>query len=102
MAAGDARRLADQLGLSEDELCLILRLSPLQLIAGDGDSATATPILLALIAEAEEQAGAAVLRRWVRTKGRAGVPLDMLINQDFAGFEDSLADLVSRGFIIGG
>jgi hypothetical protein len=102
LAAGDARRLADQLGLTDDELCLVLGLTPLQLIAGDGDSATATPILLALISEAEEQAGAATLRRWVRTKGRAGVPLDLLTGRDFGGFEDALADLIARGFIIGG
>ena len=102
MAAGDARRLADQLGLTDDELCLVLGLTPLQLISGEGDTATATPILLALLAEAEEQAGAAVLRRWVRTKGRAGVPLELLTKRDFAAFEDALADLVARGFIIGG
>ena len=102
MAAGDARRLADQLGLTDDELCLVLGLTPLQLISGEGDIANATPILLALLAEADEQAGAAVLQRWVRTRGRAGVPLDLLTNRDFAAFEDALADLVARGFIIRG
>ncbi len=45
-------------------------------------------------------AGAPVLRRWVRTPGPAGVPLDFLLSRDFAGFEDALATLAQRGFVI--
>jgi hypothetical protein len=41
-----------------------------------------------------------VLRRWVRASGPAGVPLALLLNRDFAAFEDALATLVERGFII--
>jgi len=41
-----------------------------------------------------------VLRRWVRSTGPAGVPLAFLLNRDFAAFEDALALLAQRGFII--
>jgi hypothetical protein len=102
VAAGDARRLADLLGLSDEELCSTLGISPLEIVSGDGDSVAAVPILLDLLAEAEERAGEAVLRRWVRTRGSAGVPVDLLTSRDFAAFEDALADLVERGFVIGG
>lgn len=102
MPAGDARRLADRLGLTDDELCAVLGVSPLEVVSGDGDSVPAVPILLDLIAEADERAGGAVLRRWVRTRGRHGVPVELLVKRDFGGFEDALADLVERGFIIGG
>lgn len=102
MAAGDARRLADLLGLTDDELCSTLGISALDVVSGEGDRVTAVPILLALLAEAEERAGGAVLRRWVRTKGRAGMPVQLLTARDFAAFEDALADLVERGFVIGG
>jgi len=52
-------------------------------------------ILLDLLHEAEERAGAPVLRRWVRTG-----PIDLLLRRDFAGFEDALAELAERGFIL--
>jgi hypothetical protein len=57
-------------------------------------------ILLALLREAEERAGAATLRRWVRANGPRGRPLDRLLEHDFGGFEDALADLAERGFIL--
>ncbi len=60
------------------------------------------PILLDLLAEAEERAGAPVLRRWVRAPGPAGRPLDLLLARDFAGFEDPLATLAERGFVLRG
>lgn len=102
MAEGDARRLGELLGLDDEELCSTLGISPIEVISGDGDSVAAVPILLDLLAEAEERAGVAVLRRWVRTKGRAGVPVKMLVARDFAAFEDALSDLIERGFVIGG
>jgi len=102
VAAGDARRLADQLGLSDDELCEVLGVTALGVVSGDGDSVAAVPILLDLLAEADERAGGAVLRRWVRTRGRRGVPVEMLLARDFGAFETALAELVERGFVIGG
>jgi hypothetical protein len=60
------------------------------------------PILLDLLAEAEERAGAAVLRRWVRAPGPSGRPLDLLLGRDFAGFENALDTLAERGFIVRG
>ena len=102
MAEGDARRLAELLGLSDDELCSTLGITALDVVSGEGDLVTAVPILLALLADAEERAGGAVLQRWVRTKTRNGVPVQLLTARDFTAFEDALGDLVERGFVIGG
>ena len=95
-----AQRLQDLLGLSEDELLRVLDADPLAVITGELDHRPELPILLDLLAEAEESAGAPVLRRWVRAAGPAGTPLDMLLARDFAGFEDALATLAERGFVI--
>ncbi len=90
------------LGLSEDELCTTLAVDPLTLLSGQLDHRPELPILLDLLAEAQERAGAAVLRRWVRAQGPAGRPLDALLARDFAAFEDQLAALAARGFVLRG
>ena len=100
MAAADAKRLMDLLGLSEDELCRVLDADPLTLLSGQLDHRPELPILLDLLAEAEGRAGAAVLRRWVRATGPAGRPIDHLLARDFAAFENDLATLAQRGFIV--
>jgi hypothetical protein len=41
-----------------------------------------------------------VLRRWVRASGPAGRPLDLLLAHDFGAFEDALATLAERGFVL--
>ncbi len=78
----------------------MLDAGPLEVVGGDLDHKPELPILLTLLAEAEEKAGAAVLRRWVRASGPAGRPLDLLLRRDFAGFEDALGTLAERGFVI--
>jgi hypothetical protein len=88
------------LGLSEDELCAVLAADPLELLSGQLDHRPELPILLGLLDEAEEVAGAAVLRRWVRASGPGGRPLDHLLARDFARFEDDLAVLAERGFVV--
>jgi len=90
------------LGLSEDELCTTLAVDPLTLLSGQLDHRPELAILLDLLAEAEEQVGAAVLRRWVRANGAAGRPLDALLQRDFATFEDQVAELRRRGFMLRG
>jgi hypothetical protein len=80
----------------------VLDADPLSLLAGELDHRPELPILLDLLAEAHERAGAAVLRRWVRATGPAGRPLDRLLARDFAGFEDALATLAERGFVVRG
>jgi hypothetical protein len=90
------------LGLSEDELCAILAADPLMLLSGQLEHRPELSILLDLLAEAEEQAGAPVLRRWVRASGVAGRPLDALLRRDFGAFEDALAELARRGFVLRG
>ena len=47
-----------------------------------------------------EDHDAAILRRWLRTAGPRGRPLDMLLARDFAAFEDALGDLAERGYRI--
>jgi hypothetical protein len=97
-----AARLMDLLGLGEDELCRILDADPLTLLSGQLDHRPELPILLDLLADAEVQAGPAVLRRWVRRAGPVGRPIDLLLRRDFAAFEDALAALAQRGFIVRG
>jgi hypothetical protein len=80
----------------------VLDAGPLEVVSGDLDHKPELPILLDLLAEAEERAGAAVLRRWVRAAGPAGRPLDLLLVRDFGAFENALATLAERGFVIRG
>ena len=88
------------LGLTEDELCRTLDVEPLALLSGQLEHRGELPILLDLLAEARERAGAAVLRRWVRASAPRGRPIEMLTHRDFASFEDALADLSERGFVL--
>lgn len=95
--------LMERLGLTEDELCAVLAVDPLTLLTGDKlPHRPELPLLLTLTAEPAERLGEPVLRRWLRTAGRRGVPVDHLLARDFATFEDALADLDDRGFVIGG
>lgn len=90
------------LGLSEDELCAVLDVDPLTLLSGQLDHRTELPILLDLLAEPAERAGPSVLKRWVRAPGPTGVPIDALLRRDFGAFEDALAALAERGFVLRG
>jgi hypothetical protein len=67
-------------------------------ITGEEDARPEVAILLALLAEAAERASEDTLRRWVRANGER--PLKLLERHDFAGFEDALAELAERGFIL--
>jgi hypothetical protein len=78
----------------------VLDADPLSVITGDLDHKPELPILLDLLAEAEEKAGAPVLKRWVRATGPNGRPLDLLLRRDFAAFEDALSTLAERGFVL--
>jgi hypothetical protein len=97
-----AARLQELLGLDDDELLAVLDAGPLEVVSGDLDHRPELPILLDLLADAEEQAGAPVLQRWLRREGPAGRPIDLLLARDFGGFEDALATLAERGFVIRG
>jgi hypothetical protein len=100
--AADARSIADLLGLTDDELCDALGITPLEMLAGDADAIPATAILKDLLSEAEERAGAPLLKRWVRSRGPLGVPVEMLTSRNYAAFEDALGELAGRGFILRG
>jgi hypothetical protein len=95
-----AVRLMELLGLSEEELCRVLDVDPLTLLSGQLEHRAELPILLDLLDEASERAGPAVLGRWVRAAGPAGRPIDSLVRRDFAAFEDALAELAERGFVL--
>ena len=92
----------DLLGLTEDELCATLDSDPLTLLSGQLEHRPELPILLALLDEASERAGAPVLRRWVRASGPVGRPIDALITRDYGAFEDALGALAERGFVLRG
>lgn len=98
----NAAHLMGLLGLSEDELCAVLDADPLTLLSGQLDHRSELPILLDLLAEAEGRAGAPVLKRWLRANGKHGKPIDILLARDFGRFEDALADLAERGFVLRG
>lgn len=102
MTSTAAALLMDRLGLSEDELCAILDVDPLTVIAGELDHKPQLPILLALTEDASERLAAGVLPRWVRSTGPSGRPLDHLLARDYAAFEDDLATLADRGFVLRG
>jgi hypothetical protein len=95
-----AARLMDLLGLSEEELCRTLDVDPLTLLSGQIEHRSELVILLTLIDEATEHVAPAVLPRWVRAGGPHGRPLDALLARDFAAFEDALAELGERGFVL--
>ncbi len=90
------------LGLSEDELCQALAVDPLTLLSGQLDHRPELPILLDLLAEAEERAGAPVLRRWLRATRAGGPSARRAARADFGRFEDQLGDLAQRGFVLRG
>ncbi len=95
-----AAALMDRLGLSDDELCEVLAVDPLQVITGDLDHRPELAILLALTAEAAERVGPRTLCSWLRRKGPNGVPLAHLTARDFGAFEDDLAILAERGYVL--
>ena len=78
----------------------MLDADPLEVVSGDLDHKPELPILLDLLAEPAENLGAATLQRWVRAAGPAGTPIDLLLSRDFAAFENALAVLSARGFVI--
>jgi hypothetical protein len=100
LSADRAARLMELLGLSDEELCQVLDTDPLTLLSGQLEHRTELPILLDLLDQPAAQAGPTVLRRWVRTAGPAGRPIDSLLRRDFGTFEDQLAELTRSGFVI--
>jgi hypothetical protein len=100
MTSTAAAVLMERLGLSDEELCQALDADPLTLIGGELDHKPQLPILLALTEDAAERVQADALRRWLRTNGPSGRPIDHLLARDYAAFEDALGGLADRGFVI--
>jgi hypothetical protein len=97
-----AVRLMEMLGLSEDELCAVLAVDPLTLLSGQIEHRSELPILLDLLDEASTRVGSPVLRRWVRTDRPSGAPVDALMRRDFEAFEEAVAELSDKGFVLRG
>ncbi len=101
MAVPPAQALQELLGLDDDELIRTLDASALELLSGELDHRPELPILEALLAAPAERVGPATLQRWMRAKGPRGHrPVDLLTARDFPAFEDALADLDDRGFVL--
>ena len=81
---------------------MVLDADPLSIVSGELDHRPELGILLDLLSDAEERAGEAVLRRWLRASGPNGRPLELLLRRDFGAFEDALAALAERGFVLRG
>jgi hypothetical protein len=92
--------LMERLGLTDDELCAVLDVDPIAIITNELDHRQELPILLDLTAEAAERVGPATLRSWLRRSGPGGVPADHLTARDFQAFENDLARLAERGFVV--
>ena len=92
--------LMQRLGLTDDELCAMLDADPLTVIADDLAHRPEIQILLTLTAQAQERASPSVLRRWLRAGPAGRRPVDLLTARDFAAFEDALAELAERGFVL--
>lgn len=92
--------LMQRLGLDDDELLEVLGADPLSVVSGDLDDKPQLPILLTLTEEAAGRVHEDALRRWVRTAGPSGRPIDHLLRRDYAAFEDALATLQARGFVV--
>ncbi|MEA2249853.1 MAG: hypothetical protein QOG70_95 [Solirubrobacteraceae bacterium] len=102
MTSTAAALLMDRLGLSEDELCAALDVDPLSVIGGELEHKPQLPILLALTEGAAERVADGVLRRWLRSAGPRGRPIDHLLARDYVAFEDDLQALADRGFVLRG
>ncbi len=90
-----------RLGLSDDELCVVLAVDPISVLTGELAHRPELQILLDLTADAAQQVGDGVLRRWLRRRGPNGVPFEHLRSRDFGAFEDDLDMLAERGFVLG-
>jgi len=90
----------ERLGLSDDELCVVLAADAIAILSDDLAHRPELRILLDLTEEAAAQLGEGVLRRWLRRRGPGGVPFKHLAARDFAAFEDDLAVLAERGFVL--
>ena len=83
-------QLARRLQLSDEETLAIFSLEALDAIAGEVAHRPELEILDAMTAEAEELLGTGALARWMRAGQPPSRPLDMLLEGDFATFEDAL------------
>jgi hypothetical protein len=87
-----AARLQSLLQLTDEELLRILGSDPIAVITGEEDTRPEIQILLQLIEDNPPP------RAWLQAGHPS--PLQRLLDQDFAGFEDAYAEFNERGFIL--
>jgi hypothetical protein len=87
-----AARLQSLLGLEDEELLTILDSDPIAVITGEEDLRPEIRIVLQLLEESTPP------RAWLRAGSPS--PLQRLLQRDFAGFEDALAEFSEHGFVI--
>lgn len=97
-----ASTFAQRFGLTDDELLAVLGVSAIELLSGQLDHLPQLPLLLALTEDLSQSTAPGVLPGWVRSKGPHGRPIDLLVAQDFAGFERAVESFGERGFVVGG
>jgi hypothetical protein len=97
---GAAERVKASLGLADDELCDVLGLSPVALLAGEADLLPQTAVLDELLRASAEQVSGEALQRWLRVSGPRGTPYEHLVAHDYGAFEDALETLLARGFVV--
>ncbi|MEV4418728.1 hypothetical protein AB0L40_01985 [Patulibacter sp. NPDC049589] len=95
-----AQLLAERLGLTDDEVLLILDADPLSVIGGELEHKPQLALLLTLTTEPAERVGLPALHRWMRTSGPVGRPVELLTARRFGDFEDALTALADRGLVI--
>jgi hypothetical protein len=100
MSTTAAQLLVERLGLSDDELLSVLDADPLSVVTGELQHRPQLALLLALTSEPAERIGVPALRRWLRTSGPRGRPIDLLTTRAFGAFEDALTVLDDRGLVI--
>ncbi|MGE4427095.1 MAG: hypothetical protein AB7G37_11645 [Solirubrobacteraceae bacterium] len=100
MSVSAVQLLVDRLGLTDDEVLRVLDVDPLTLMAGEVAHKPELPLLLRLTEAPAERLGPATLRRWLRTSGPHGRPIDRLTAREFGAFEDALETLDDRGLVV--
>lgn len=100
MSTTAAQLLSERLGLTDDEVLLVLDADPLSVLGGELEHKPQLALLLSLTEEPAEQVGLPTLQRWLRTSGPQGRPVELLTARRFGDFEDALATLKDRGLVI--
>ena len=90
------------LGLSEDELCQVLDVDPLSCSPASSITAPSCRSCSTCSTRPPSAPGRRCCGAGSGRPGPAGRPIDALLARDFGAFEDALAELAARGFVLRG